>query len=184
MPWEANGSKAIAASPTASQPIPHGGSTRWERADRTTNRSDGQVSRNRCANWAVRLSWSSHHAYRSECGPLGNRSWSVTSMQTLRVGPIGALYHHPISAVSTRLRVLVPLFESFSNATTAIWRSCARTFAPWLRANVAARPVASTMTDIEQFRVLPSMAISASQPVFLFSTRVKVADRRTLAPDN
>src|SRR5262245_24033749 len=54
IPSDAKGSNAIAASPTASQPGPHAGSMRWDLADRTTNRPDGRMSRNRCATWAVR----------------------------------------------------------------------------------------------------------------------------------
>ena len=68
--------------------------------------SDGPMSRNRCATWAVRPNWSSHHVHRLVRAARGNRSLSVTSMKMLRSGPIGELYHHPTSTVSTTLRVL------------------------------------------------------------------------------
>src|SRR5262245_32446858 len=53
------------------------------------------MSRNRCAPWAVRQSWSSHHVHRLVRAARGNRSLSVTSMKMLRFGPIGELYHRP-----------------------------------------------------------------------------------------
>ena len=56
-------------------------------------------------------------------------------------------------------------------ATTAIWRSWARTLAPWLRENEAARPVASTIRDTWQVRAMPLTLRSTSHPVLVRDAR-------------
>src|SRR5215472_17664527 len=111
MPWEANGSKAIAASPTASQPDPNWTSRHCDLAERAAKSLECEGSPNCQDTWTVRPSCSSHHAHSSCLAPRGNRSSSVTNMHMLRVALIGAQYHQPVSAASTMLRV--PRHPSF-----------------------------------------------------------------------